>query len=186
MPNAESLSVSETFEQIEQELGAGMVPRIFRLLESQPELLNHLWGQFRTLVLRGSLPRILKEMLGLVVATATHCDYVQVVHLHSLSLQGVDQKALEAVIQGDYGASEINALTRSALQFAKIATETRAAYATPTESGLTWQELRQQSSHLLDTMPLEAEEKLEVIAIIALFEQICTVANLLALDPNQP
>ncbi len=92
MSNSGSIPASETFEQIERELGAGIVPRIFKLLESHPDLLNHLWGQFRTIVLQGSLPRILKEMLGLVVATATHCDYVKGVHLHSLSLQGVDKK----------------------------------------------------------------------------------------------
>ncbi len=93
---------------------------------------------------------------------------------------------MDAVIRGDYGANEISALARSALQFAATATATRSAYAGPTESSFTWQDLRQQSSHLLDSMPLEADEKLEMIATIALFEQICTVANLLALDPNQP
>ncbi|MBV8883796.1 MAG: carboxymuconolactone decarboxylase family protein [Chroococcidiopsidaceae cyanobacterium CP_BM_RX_35] len=99
MSNAESLLVQQTFEQTERELGAGMVPRIFQLLETQPMMLVHLWGQFRATILHGHLPRVLKEMIGLVVATATHCDYVQ---------------------------------------------------------------------------------------RVALFEQICTVANLLALDPNQP
>ncbi len=42
MPTTESLLAQQTFEQIEQELGAGMVPRIFKLLESQPMLLAHL------------------------------------------------------------------------------------------------------------------------------------------------
>ncbi len=105
---SEFASAQQTFAQIEQELGAGMVPRIFKLLEPQPLLLAHLWGQFRTVVLQGRLPRILKGMIGLVVARATHCDYVRLVHLHSLSLQGVDPDVLEAVGQGNYEAVEIS------------------------------------------------------------------------------
>lgn len=178
-------SAQQTFDQIEQELGAGMVPRIFKLLEPQPDLLASLWGQFRSVVLQGYLPRVLKEMVGLVVATATHCDYVRGVHLHSLSLQGVDQRALEAVNRGDFKADEINRMTRNVLQFAGLAAATRAAYGGESD-GSTWQELRQQTVHALETTGLEEEEKFELVATVALFEQICTVANLLNLDPSQP
>lgn len=186
MYTAELLPAQEIFDQIEQELGAGMVPRIFKLLESQPLLLAHLWGQFRAVVLQGHLPRILKELLGLVVAKATCCDYVQVVHLHSLTLQGVDRQALVAVSRGDYEAAEISNLTRAALRFAALATTTRAAYAASVESQDKWQELRQQTNQALEATGLEAEEKFELVATVALFEQICAVANLLALDPSQP
>lgn len=183
---AESLSTQQTFEQIEQELGAGMVPRIFKLLEPQPALLAHLWGQFRTIILQGYLPRVLKELVGLVVATATHCDYVRVVHLHSLTLQGVDQKALDAVKQGNYDSKDISSTAKEALRFAVLATATRAAYDSPIEGQGTWQELRQQTAQALEHTGLEEEEKFELAATVALFEQICTVANLLNLDPNQP
>lgn len=185
MSSAESLLVQQTFEQIEQELGAGMVPRIFQLLEPQPMLLFHLWGQFRVTILHGNLPRVLKEMIGLVVATATHCEYVQKVHLHSLSLQGMDEHALEAVKRGDYGAEAIGTVARNALRFAALTTVTRAAYGS-SEGGGNWQQLRQQTAEALEATNLEEEEKFEMVATVALFEQICTVANLLDLDPNQP
>lgn len=186
MSSNESLLVQQTFEQIEQELGAGMVPRIFQLLEPQPMMLIHLWGQFRAIILRGHLPRVLKEMVGLVVATATHCDYVKEVHLHSLSLQGMDAEALEAVKQGDYGAERIGTVTRNALRFTALATATRAAYDSQIEDQVTWQELRQQTAQALETTDLEEEEKFELVATVALFEQICTMANVLDLDPSQP
>ncbi|MBD2099414.1 carboxymuconolactone decarboxylase family protein [Leptolyngbya sp. FACHB-261] len=188
MPPESFVAVQPTFDQIEQELGAGMVPRIFRLLESQPDLLNHLWGQFRTVVLQGHLPRVLKEMVGLVVANATHCEYVRVVHLHSLTLQGVDQQALQAVSQGNYEAYGISRMARGALNFASTAVATRAAYANPTEgnSGPSWEQLRTSTAQALASIGLEAEEQLELVATVALFEQICTVANLLSLDPSQP
>lgn len=184
MSSSESLLVQQTFEQIEQELGAGMVPRIFQLLEPHPMILVHLWGQFRATILHGHLPRVLKEMIGLVVATATHCDYVQVVHLHSLSLQGMNEQALEAVKQGDYGAEAIGTVARNALRFAALTTATRAAYASIGSNN--WQELRQQTTQALEDTNLEEEEKFELVATVALFEQICTVANLLGLDPSQP
>jgi len=185
MPTTEL--AQQTFKQIEQELGAGMVPRIFKLLESQPMLLAHLWGQFRATVLQGHLPRVLKEMVGLVVATATHCDYVRFVHLHSLTLQGVDENALAAVNRGEYAAEGMSALTQKALRFAALATATRAAYTTDSaDSHFSWQELRQQTAQELEATGLESEEKFELVATVALFEQICTIANLLALDPSQP
>lgn len=182
----ESNLAQQTFEQIEQELGAGMVPRIFRLLEPYPVLLFHVWGQFRALILQGYLPRVLKEMVGMVVATATHCDYVRQVHLHSLSLQGIDTKALEAVNRGDYNAPEIGAVARNALRFAALAIATPTAYIPHREGEATWQALRQRTAQALEDTGLEEEEKFELIATVALFEQICTVANLLGLDPSEP
>jgi AhpD family alkylhydroperoxidase len=176
------VSAQETFDQIEQELGAGMIPRIFRLLEGYPVLLGHLWGQFRTIVLQGSLPRILKEMVGLVVASTTHCEYVKAVHLHSLTLQGVDQASLDAVKNGDYGAEVISTPVRKALQFAGLATAIRSNYGDPTQ----WPLLRHQTAQALEDADLEEGEQLELVATVALFEQICTVANLFQLDPNQP
>lgn len=182
---AESSFTQQTFEQIEQELGAGMVPRIFKLLEPQPALLNHLWGQFRTIILQGCLPRVLKELVGLVVATSTHCDYVKVVHLHSLTLQGMEQQSLDAVRQGNYDVEYVSTTAKEALRFAALATATRAAYS-GVEGQETWQELRQQTAQALEHTGLEEEEKFELVATVALFEQICTVANLLNLDPSQP
>lgn len=173
-------STAAIFDQIEQELGAGMVPRIFQVLESQPELLIHLWGQFRAVVLQGELPRVLKEMIGLVVASATHCDYVQVVHLHSLTLQGLQSRVLESLRQGEFQFQGVSDLTEQALRFAVSATAVRSAH-----NG-NWQEQRQATLDLLAALPLEESEKFELVATVSLFEQLCSVANLLNLDPSQP
>lgn len=178
-----SAVAQQTFDQIEQELGAGMVPRLFKLLEPQPLLLAHLWGQFRGVIIQGRLSRVLKEMIGLTIAKATHCDYVRLVHLHSLSLQGVEPNILEALSCGNYEAVEISTVAQNALKFAALATATRMAYGDGPDS--TWKELRQQTAQTLDNMNLGEEEKIELVLTIALFEQLCTVANLFTLDPNQ-
>jgi AhpD family alkylhydroperoxidase len=175
------MTPQDVFDQIEQELGAGMVPRIFLLLESRPALLIHLWGQFRTIVLEGELPRVLKEMVGLVIASLTHCAYVRVVHLHNLTLQDVDADLLQSLKDGDFQLKGVSDLTEQALRFTVLSASTRSAYGDPH----VWPGMRQSSLDLLATMPLENSEKLELVATIALFEQICSVANLLNLDPNQ-
>ena len=161
------------------------MPRIFKVLETQPLLLANIWGQFRAVVLQGRLPRVLKEMIGLVVAKATRCDYVRLVHLHSLSLQGVEPNVLEAVSRGDYEAVELSTVAQKALKLAALATATSVGYDDGLDSS-TWKQLRQQTTDTLNTMNLAQEEKSELVATLALFEQLCTLANLLALDPTQP
>lgn len=174
-------SAQKLFNEIERELGVGMVPRLFKLLEDQPVLLGHIWGQFRMVVLQGNLPRIVKEMAGLVIATTTHCDYIRVVHLHSLSIQGVDERTLKLVREGNYTATELSNATRAALRFADSSAATRAAYATGD-----WPDLRRQTAQALAQTDLDEAETAELVLTVALFEQLCTIANLLALDPSQP
>lgn len=57
----EFASAQQTFAQIEQDLGAGMVPRIFKILEPQPLLLAHLWGQFGQLYFKVAYLGYLKK-----------------------------------------------------------------------------------------------------------------------------
>lgn len=163
-----------------------MVPRIFLLLESNPELLFHIWGEFREVILRGSLPRTIKEMVGLLVAVNTHCDYVKVVHMHSLTLQGVDVNALKAISERDYTPGQLSSTAHAALRFGALMVGTRAAQANPPGVSPTWQEMRQQSGEALAATNLGDGEKFELLATVAFFEQVCTIANFLGLDPNQP
>lgn len=179
-------SAAATFDQIEREMGAGMVPRIFRLLENQPVLLSHIWGEFRSVVLQGALPRVLKEMIGTVVATEMHCEYVRIVHLHSLAIQGADKAILDAVRNGDYTAMPLSAAVRKTLRFALLATRTNASYALPANAMDGWQELRTQTGEALAATGFSAIEQAELVISVALFTQICTIANLLGLDPNDP
>jgi alkylhydroperoxidase family enzyme len=170
-----------TLNEIEQELGVGMVPRIFRLLEGNPGLLQHIWGQFRLLVLGGELPRVLKESLGLVVATAARCEYVKAVHLHSLAIQGLAPAALEALRAGSFDAEPLSPTTRAALRFAVKATEMRQG-----GDAARWEVLRGEAARALGEASQDPGEQVELLATVALFEQICTVANVLGLDPAQP
>lgn len=169
-----------TLEQIEQEFGTGTVPQVFELLKSQPVLLTHLWGQFHALVLEGDLPRVLKEMVGLVVATVTHCDHIRMVLIQRLAQQNVEQHTLIAIVRGHYDAAAVSHATLAVLKFTAMAIASRTASGALTKSN--WQLLHHQTKQALEDTGLEEGEQLELVATIALFEQLCTVANLLKLD----
>ncbi len=182
MSETKANDVSATLAQIEQELGAGMVPRIFRLMEGNPPLLTHLWGQFRQLVLGGELPRILKESLGLVVATAARCDYVKAVHLHSLAIQGLAPASIAALREGKFDDGALSDTTKAALRFASKTAAMRQAAG----DAAAWGRLRSEAAQALGEATQDPAEQVELLATVALFEQICTVANVLGLDPAQP
>lgn len=79
----------QAFAEIQQELGFGMVPNIFRSMGSNPALLETHWKKFRATILEGQLPRTVKEMIGVVVSDVHGSEYAKQVHMHSLSVQGV-------------------------------------------------------------------------------------------------
>jgi len=88
------------YAEIERELGFGIVPNIFRAMGGQPAVLRATWDLFRATVLEGQLPRIVKEMVGIVVSAANNSEYALKVHLHSLGVQGVAEGTLAALAAG--------------------------------------------------------------------------------------
>lgn len=170
------------FEQIEQEFGTDTIPQVFKQLESQPALLMHLWGQFHALVLQGDLPRMLKEMVGLVVSANGRCNQICTVLSHSLSEQQADQQTLAAIVKGDFEAAAVSHATLAVLQFTAVAI--RQYKTCDTRDASQWQHLQDQTRQALNDTGLEEGEQVELVATIALFEQLCFVTNLLQLDPT--
>lgn len=99
--------VRATFDAIERELGFGMVPNLFRALGTQPLVLQASWELFRAVVLTGELPRIVKELVGIVVSAANASQYAMQVHMHSLGVQGVESAVLKSVAAGDAQAADL-------------------------------------------------------------------------------
>ncbi len=92
--------VRAVYAEIEQELGFGIVPNIFRAMGGQPAVLRATWDLFRATVLEGQLPRTVKEMVGIVVSSANNSEYALKVHMHSLGVQGVAEGTLAALATG--------------------------------------------------------------------------------------
>lgn len=107
--------------EIEQELGFGIVPNVFRAMDPHPQLLEANWNMFRSVVLEGQLPRVLKEMIGVVVSAVHGSEYARQVHLHSLGMQGVTKEILAGLAEGAVDVPGLPPTTIAALRFAQDA-----------------------------------------------------------------
>ncbi len=157
--------VLQVFHEIEQELGFGMVPNIFRSMAGQPRLLAANWQKFKATILEGILPRTIKEMIGVVVSDLNGSPYAKQVHLHSLSVQGVYDLWLQQLTNEDLGDSALPESLHAMVAFTRHTVRDRQAcgpdaYASLIEAGLSDGEI------------------FEVVATIDLFQSINTYTNL--------
>jgi uncharacterized peroxidase-related enzyme len=138
----------QTFREIEQELGFGMVPNIFRSMGSQPPLLAANWQKFKATILQGRLPRNIKEMIGVVVSTINRSEYAKQVHLHSLSVQGVEKLWLQQLANEELSDASLPDTIKAMVTFARQAARDPHAlssneYVALSEAGLSPEEIRE-------------------------------------------
>jgi hypothetical protein len=86
------------FAEIQQELGFGIVPNIFRSMAHNPPLLAANWQKFQHTILHGSLPRTVKEMIGVIVSGTNRNLYARMAYLHSLSVSDAELHEIVATI----------------------------------------------------------------------------------------
>lgn len=150
-------------QEIASELGFGIVPNLFAVADTNPEVQTALWSAFRNLVLRGKLPRTIKEMMGVIVSKEAESSYAAQVHLHALTLQGVEKPILEALERGEAPtgvAQKTQALLRFAYEAARHPHD-------PEQLGL------------LQGVGLTDAEQREAVAVVALFRMVNTWTDLL-------
>ena len=73
--------VKAIYEEIQVELGFGIVPNLFKSMTINPEILEANWKKFRSTILKGDVPRTLKEMLGIAISQFNSSPYALNVHL---------------------------------------------------------------------------------------------------------
>lgn len=162
----------QTYDEIQRELGFGMVPNLFRSMGSNPPLLTANWQKFKATILQGQLPRTVKEMIGVVVSDIAGSEYAKQVHLHSLSVQGVQALWLRQLTSenGDNGA--LPDTIRAMVAFARKAATSpigvsEADYDSMLEAGLT------------------EEECFEIITTIDLFKSVNAYTDLMKVEIDQ-
>lgn len=165
-------SAQQTFDEIQQELGFGIVPNIFRSMGTNPPLLAVNWQKFKVTILQGRLPRTVKEMVGVIVSDAAGSEYAKQVQLHSLSVQGVQALWLRQLTNGDVQESALPDTLRAIVTFARKAATSA--------TGVTEADF----DNLLDA-GLTEEECFEVIATIDLFKSINAYTDLARVDIDQ-
>ena len=159
-PTATADTVTQrVYAEIESELGFGIVPNVFRAMGSCPWFLEANWNAFRATVLHGSLPRLVKEMIGVVVSTVNESSYARLVHLHSLGLQGVADDVLQALSNGETDCPSLSPSTVAVLRFAQKAAKRPGAI---TDGDLA----------ALSEACLTRDEQFEVLATIQLFSAV--------------
>jgi uncharacterized peroxidase-related enzyme len=154
-------------QEIREELGFGLVPNVFAHAQSL-ELRTALWKAFRHVVLRGALPRTVKEMMGVIVSRVRGSSYAAEVHLHALMVQGTETALLEALRRGEV-PSGLPGKVQALLAFAHKA-------ATAPDPGLL-ADLRRAG--------LSEAEVQEAVAVVGLFSMVNTWTDLLEIpiDP---
>ena len=157
------MTVTSTQQEIASELGFGIVPNLFATAEINPEVQTALWSAFRHLVLRGKLPRTVKEMMGVIVSKEAGSDYAAQVHLHALTLQGIEVPILEALERGETPtgvAEKTQALLRFAFEAARHPHDP-------------------EQLALLEGVGLSDAEQQEAVAVVALFRMVNSWTDLL-------
>ena len=104
------------YDQIIAELGFGIVPNLFKSMGSHPDFLEANWEKFRGVVLRGGLPRTLKEMIGVAISQKNNSEYALKVHLHGLSALGMSEEVLRTLIS-DFEACPLPAREKAVIRF---------------------------------------------------------------------
>ncbi|MEO8606822.1 MAG: carboxymuconolactone decarboxylase family protein [Chloroflexota bacterium] len=108
------------YEEIKAELGFGIVPNLFKSMGSHPDFLEANWKQFRGVILKGELPRTLKEMVGVAISQANKSEYALKVHLHGLSALGMSEEVLRTLV-ADFDACPLPAREKAAIRFGLLA-----------------------------------------------------------------
>lgn len=158
-----SLDNTRVRQEIASELGFGIVPNLFGVADKNADVQRALWYAFRHIVLAGKLPRTIKEMMGVIVSKQAGSTYAAQVHLHALTLQGVEAPVLAALERGEAPAG-VPRKTKALLQFAYSAARQ------PHDPGET---------RLLEGVGLSDEERLEAVAVVGLFRMVNTWTDLL-------
>ena len=91
-------AVQAIYDEIKAELGFGIVPILFKSMAIRPSFLETQWRHFRATVLKGLLPRTVKEMIGVTISQANGSEYALRVHLHSLSALGISEEVLHLLV----------------------------------------------------------------------------------------
>ncbi|MEC4819527.1 MAG: peroxidase-related enzyme [Scytonema sp. PMC 1069.18] len=146
------------YQEIQVELGFGIVPNLFKSMAINSEVLEANWKKFRATVLQGDVPRTLKEMLGIAISQVSNSPYALNVHLHGLSSLGISEEVLKTLVS-DFTNCPLPEREKAAISFGlKAATKP--------------QELTSEDFQRLREFGLDDSEIFEIIATADLFTSI--------------
>jgi AhpD family alkylhydroperoxidase len=75
------LNSDDVLREISEELKLEFVPKLFTCLAENPDVLYSTWNLVRSVLLRGQVDRLTKEMIFVITANEKNCDYCGIAHL---------------------------------------------------------------------------------------------------------
>jgi uncharacterized peroxidase-related enzyme len=160
--------VKRVYNEITTELGFGIVPNLFKSMAMNPDLLEANWQKFRATILKGDLPRTLKEMIGVAISQANESEYALRVHLHGLSALGMSEEVLQTLV-ADFDACPLPEREKAVIRFGLLAA-TQPRHLTP------------QHYEQLRAMGLDEAEVFEIIATANLFTEVNQYTDAIGLE----
>lgn len=124
---------AQVFEDVKQNFG--MVPNLFKGYAQRPEILEANWNKYKAVMLSGELPRLLKEMVAVVVSKANGCQYCINAHSAALKMMGVAPRQVHLLLE-NIEATDLPAATKTVLRLAVKSTKEPAAITDAEIAGL--------------------------------------------------
>jgi hypothetical protein len=76
VPESEATGeTKEIYDEIRDYFGIGVVPDIFKLVSTRPDLLRVMSEGYKAMFFAGVLPRAVKEMIATAVSSTNSCRY---------------------------------------------------------------------------------------------------------------
>jgi uncharacterized peroxidase-related enzyme len=156
------------YDHIKAELGFGIVPNLFKSMGAHPPFLETNWHKFRDTILKGDLPRTLKEMIGVAISQHNKSEYALRVHLHGLSALGMSEEVLRTLVS-DFEACPLPAREKAAIRFGLL-------------SGTRPLDLKDAHFDELRAQGLDDDEIFEIVATAQLFVGVNQYTDAIALE----
>lgn len=156
------------FDEITAELGFGIVPNIFKSMATNPDILEANWKKFRSTMLKGSIPRTLKEMIGVAISQANNSQYALQVHLHGLSALGMSEEVLQTLIS-DFDACPLPVREKAVIKFGLLAATNP-------------KEITREHYQELTKLGLDDAEIYEIVATANLFTEVNQYTDAIQLE----
>lgn len=111
--------VAELFADFRQEMGFPKAPNFIRTQGGAALNVGRgTWELVRNVLVEGSVPRSVKEMMFVAISTDRHCGYCEAAHVACCKMLGVDSATIEALINDidSVHPDRINEIVKFALQ----------------------------------------------------------------------
>ncbi len=160
--------VKAVYDEILSELGFGIIPNLFKSMAINPDILEANWKKFSSTILKGDVPRTLKEMVGVAISQSNNSMYALKVHLHGLSALGMSEEVLSTLVS-NFDACPLPAREKAVIKFGLLA-------------GTNPLELNESHYQNLLDLGLDQSEIFEIVAAADLFSSVNRYTDAIALE----